>query len=81
MTPITLITPRVSRVTGDTRARLRARDRRPNPRHFHVRDRFVRVAVGNRASRPWFGPSCPPECPGLLPGETYETAEQFWRVR
>lgn len=45
------------------------------PKHYHSG-----VLVGHRDNVPWFGKACPPDCPGLLPDETYEPMEEFWRT-
>jgi len=42
-----------------------------NPKHHHVVRDGLQTLVGHRANEPWFGSSCPPECPGLLDGESY----------
>jgi hypothetical protein len=47
-----------------------------NPKHYHVRNGLTWLA-GHRENEPWFGRSCPPECPGLLDGETYRPMEEF----
>jgi hypothetical protein len=44
------------------------------PKHYHGP-----LLVGHRDNVPWFGEKCPPECPGLRPGETYRPMEEFWR--
>lgn len=50
-----------------------------NPKHYHLRDGIIHVLVGHRDNVPWFGESCPPECPGLGPGETFESMEKWVR--
>ena len=37
------------------------------------------MLVGHRDNEPWFGTECPPECPGLAPGDTYEPMEEIFR--
>ena len=48
------------------------------PAHYHVRG-ASRFLIGHRDSEPWFGASCPPECPGLPDGETYAPREAYYR--
>ena len=48
-----------------------------NPKHYHRRS-GIRFLVGHVSNVPWFGKSCPPECPGLGPDETFEPMEEFW---
>lgn len=50
---------------------------RSNPKHYHVRG--TQLLVGHRENVPWFGPSCPPQCPGLRENETYRPMEDFYR--
>jgi len=49
---------------------------RTNPKHYHVQ-RGMQTLVGHRANEPWFGNTCPPECPGLLDGEGYMPMEPY----
>jgi hypothetical protein len=49
-----------------------------NPKHYHVQHGMT-VLVGHRDNEPWFGDSCPPQCPGLSEGETFAPMEEFWR--
>src|SRR5687768_342599 len=49
-----------------------------NPKHYHARNGMT-ILVGHRNNEPWFGTSCPAECPGLGDGETYEPIEEYWR--
>jgi hypothetical protein len=49
-----------------------------NPKHYHVRPPGIRFLVGHRDNTPWFGKTCPPECPGLGPDETFEPMELVW---
>ena len=49
-----------------------------NPKHYHVRNDGRRL-VGHRDNVPWFGQSCPPECPGLGEDEMFEPMEEYWR--
>lgn len=51
---------------------------RTNPKHYHVTN-GMHLLVGHRKNTPWFGASCPPECPGLGDGEEYEPMEEYWR--
>ena len=47
---------------------------RSGPRkHYHCAP--WRILVGHRDNEPWFGKACPPECPGLGPGETFAPME------
>jgi hypothetical protein len=50
-----------------------------NPKHYHLRADGVRFLVGHRDNEPCFGTACPPECPGLLEGQTFEPMEPYWR--
>jgi hypothetical protein len=47
---------------------------RTNRAHYHGP-----VLVGHRDNVPWFGESCPPECPGVRDGETYRPAPEYLR--
>lgn len=49
-----------------------------NPKHYHLRDGIIRTLVGHVSNVPWFGESCPPECPGLGPGDTFAPMERMW---
>ena len=49
-----------------------------NPKHYHVRGGMTHL-VGHRDNTPWFGTSCPPECPGLQNDEKYLPMEEFHR--
>ena len=53
---------------------------RSNPKHYH-RIKGLWTLVGHRENEPWFGSSCPPECPGLREGEEYEPMEEYHRRR
>ena len=48
------------------------------PKHYHTGVRGHHL-VGHRDNEPWFGSACPPQCPGLREGETFEPMEEFWR--
>ncbi len=51
-----------------------------NAFHYHIDAAGIRRMVGSRdAGSPWFGQACPPSCPGLGTGETFEPAESYWR--
>jgi hypothetical protein len=50
---------------------------RTNPKHYH-RQNGMQLLVGHRDNEPWFGPSCPPQCPGLRPDETFEPMELIY---
>ena len=52
---------------------------RTNPKHYHLQRGVISFLVGHRDNDPWFGTSCPPQCPGLREGETFEPMEEFWR--
>lgn len=49
-----------------------------NPKHYHA-GHTGRMLVGHRDNEPWFGPSCPPQYPGLVEGESFAPMEEFWR--
>ena len=38
-----------------------------NPKHYHRRSE-IRFLVGHVSNVPWFGKTCPPECPGIGAG-------------
>ena len=46
--------------------------------HFHAVG-LVSYLAGHRESEPWFGRTCPPQCGGLKPGETYGPAPEYLR--
>lgn len=47
--------------------------------HYHYRDGVIGYLAGHRESEPWFGRSCPKECGGLRPGETYGPMPEYLR--